>query len=39
MSEEIIVAIADTTGQFIRLARDFLLTYVEIREESLQNST
>ena len=39
LSEEIIVAIADTTGQFIRLARDFLLTYVEIREESLQNST
>ena len=39
LSEEIIVAIADTTGQFIRLARDFLLTHVEIREESLQNPT
>ncbi|MBG92877.1 MAG: hypothetical protein CL792_02735 [Chloroflexi bacterium] len=38
LSEEIIVAIADTTGQFVRLARDFLLTNVEIREESFQNS-
>ena len=39
LSEEIIVAIADTTGQFVRLARDFLLTHVEIREESFQKST
>ena len=36
LSEEIIVAIADTTGQFVRLARDFLLTHIEIREESSQ---
>ena len=35
LSEARITAIADATGQLVAIARDFLITHIELREESL----
>jgi len=36
LSEARVTAFADATGQLVTIARDFLLTHVELREESLE---
>ncbi|MDA0350656.1 MAG: hypothetical protein O3A10_00410 [Chloroflexi bacterium] len=35
LSEPRVIALADATGHLVALARDFLLTHIELREESL----
>ena len=35
LSEQRVVGLADATGHLVALARDFLMTHVELREETL----
>ena len=38
ISQNTIDAFADATGQFVTIARDFLMTHIELREETLERT-
>jgi hypothetical protein len=38
LTEARVTAFADATGQFVTIARDFLMTHIELREETLERT-